>query len=413
MNFKLVFYIITALLVLASIPFTSAQQENTPGSGSDANVPVIVPDIPQQPPVPPPSPEDQQLAPDMIIISGRVVQEDGSPPPFGTIVERDCGGVVIKEQLVDSNGNFNFVVGDMHRASSLFPDATENFSTDSAVTGGTGVHSQRNQQRMLKRNYPEDMAVCVVQARYTGYQSTIARLGIGQTRGYMDVGTIVIYPLTRAKRTVVSTADLMIPDRARKDLEKGREAFADNEFDKAEKHYKSAIVKYPQYSDAWIELGWLYQEKDQYEQARNAYKEALNLDKSYVNPYLRLAQLSAMEEKWDETESYTREALELNATSFPQAYFLNALAKYNLNKLDSAEESVRKGINLDQENKFPKMQLVLANILAKKMDPYGSMRAMLRYLEVEPNASNADYIRLLVKKYEKITENLPESPSKK
>ncbi len=412
MNFKLVFYIITALLVLASIPFTSAQQENTPGSGSDANVPVIVPDIPQQPPVPPPSPEDQQLAPDMIIISGRVVQEDGSPPPFGTIVERDCGGVVIKEQLVDSNGNFNFVVGDMHRASSLFPDATENFSTDSAVTGGTGVHSQRNQQRMLKRNYPEDMAVCVVQARYTGYQSTIARLGIGQTRGYMDVGTIVIYPLTRAKRTVVSTADLMIPDRARKDLEKGREAFADNEFDKAEKHYKSAIVKYPQYSDAWIELGWLYQEKDQYEQARNAYKEALNLDKSYVNPYLRLAQLSAMEEKWDETESYTREALELNATSFPQAYFLDALAKYNLNKLDSAEESVRKGINLDQENKFPKMQLVLANILAKKMDPYGSMRAMLRYLEVEPNASNADYIRLLVKKYEKITENLPESPSK-
>jgi len=413
MYFKLVFYLTTAMGILTGIPFVSAQQDNTPGSDSDGDAPIIVPSIPEPPPINPPPPEDPQLKPDLIIISGRVIQEDGSPPPYGTVVERDCGGVVIKEGLVDSNGNFNFVVGDVHRASNLFPDATENFSTDNSVTGGTGTHSQRNQQRMLKRNYPEDLAVCVVQARYTGYQSTTERLGIGQTRGYMDVGTLVIYPLTRAKKTVVSAADLLVPDRARKDLEKGLKAFGANRFDKAEKHYKSAIGKYPQYIDAWIELGWLYQKQDRYEHARNAYKEALKLNGSYIMPYIRLAHLSALEANWDEAESYSREALDLDSTSFPQAYFLNALAKYNLNKLDSAEESVRKGINLDQENKFPKMQLVLANILAKKMDPYGSMNAMRRYLEVEPNASDAEHIRLLVKRYEKITENLPDtSPGK-
>jgi len=356
----------------------------------------------------PPSPQDQDLKPAMIIIAGKVIMEDGSPPPFGTVIERDCGGVVIKEELVDSNGNFNFVVGDSHRASSLFPDATENFSSD-GTTGGS--YSQRNMRRMQMRNFPEDLAACVVQARYTGYQSTTARLGIGQTRGMIEVGTIVIYPLARAGSNTVSTTSLRIPDSARKSWKRGRKAFEDNKIDDAEKHYKAAIQLYPEYADAWIELGWLYQSRQHYKKARNAYMKALESDKSLIKPYIRLAQLSAMEGKWTDAETYSSEALKLNSHDYPQAYFFNALAKYNLNDLDGAEESVRKGIELDRANRFPRMQLVLANILTGKMDPYGSMKAMRRYLEMEPDASDADHIRSLVERYKKIAEKLPSPPA--
>ena len=409
MNLSFGLKITVLLLILAITPFAAAQQEEVPGNGVEGSVPDNPGRIPPQtsnPSTSTPS-EDQQLTPDLIIISGRVIKDDGSPPPFGTVIERDCGGVVIKEELVDSNGNFNFVVGDRHRAGGLFPDATENFSTDGAVVGGTSAYSQRNQQRMLKRNYPEDLPVCVVQASYAGYQSTIARLGFGQTSGYIDVGTIVIYPVTREKGTVVSAANLGVPDSARNELEKGRNALGKNDFEKAEKHYRAAITEYPEYAHAWVELGWLYQKRQNYEAARNAYKEALELDKYYVNPYIRLAQLSAIEANWRESEKYSGKALELDPSSFPEAYFLNALAKYNLNQLNSAEDCIRRGIRLDKENKVPKMHLVLANILSKKNDPRGSLNAMRRYLEIKPDASDADQIRSLVKRYEDITQNLP------
>jgi len=413
MHSKFGLYGITALLLLTITPFAAAQQEVVPETGSEGSAPAIPSIIPQQPPTDPSTPsfQDPQLVPDMIIIAGRVIREDGSPPPFGTVIERDCGGVVIKEELVDMNGNFNFLVGDVHRASSLFPDATENFSSDSAVTGGTGAHSQRNQQRMLKRNYPEDLPLCVVRARYSGYQSTFARLGFGQTSGYIDVGTIVIYPVTRENSTVVSAANLGVPEDARKELGKGRSALEENKFAKAEKHFKSAIKNYPEYARAWLELGWLYQRQQSNEAARKAYKEALKLDKFYVDPYIRLAQLSAMEEKWAETEEYSSKALDLEPPFFPEAYFLNALAKYNMDQLDSAEDCILRGIRLDSENNIPQMHLVLANILSKKNDPRGSMNAMRRYLEIEPDASDADRIRLLVKRYEKIAETLPSIPS--
>lgn len=412
MIFKFGSCAVMILFIFAAAPVATALQENSQGSESEESKPVIPPSFPEPPLMEPvPTPPDPQLAPDMIIISGRVIRDDGSPPPFGTVVERDCGGVVIKEALVDTNGNFNFVVGDSNRASSLFPDATENFSSDRSVIGGTDAYSQRNQQRMMKRNYPEDLALCVVQARYAGYQSTIARLGFGQTSGYIEVGTIVIYPVTRADRTVVSTADLAVPGSARNALEKGQKAFEENEFDRAEEYYLSAIDIYPQYSEAWIELGWLYQSRDYYQEARNAYMEALELDRLSVNPHLRLAQLSALEMNWEEAEAYSDEVLKLNPASYPEAYFINALARYNLDRLDSAEQIVRKGIRLDQENRVPKLHLVLANILAKKSDPHGSMDAMRRYLEIEPEGSEADRIRSLVKEYEKIAEKLPLTPS--
>jgi tetratricopeptide (TPR) repeat protein len=414
MNFNFGLKVAATLLILAIAPFATAQQEETPGSEIERSVPDNPGGIIPQPPDPStltPS-QDQQFTPDLIIISGRVIKDDGSPPPFGTVIERDCGGVVIKEELVDSNGNFNFVVGDEHRAGNLFPDATENFSTDGAVTGGTSAYSQRSQRRMLKRNYPEDLPVCVVQASYAGYQSTIARLGFGQTSGYIDVGTIVIYPVTREKGTVVSAANLGVPDRARNELEKGLNALEKNDFEKAEKHYRAAIKEYPEYAHAWVELGWLHQKRQNYEAARKAYKEALKLDKFYVNPHIRLAQLSAIEAKWREAEKYSDKALELDPSSFPEAYFFNALAKYNLNQLNSAEDCIRRGIRLDKENKVPKMHLVLANILSKKNDPRGSVNAMRRYLEIKPDASDADQIRSLLKRYEKITENLPAIPPK-
>ena len=111
MKSKLRLYGITLLLFLTGTPLATALQSSAPESGGETSAPKI-PRVPPPPPDPStsPPPQNMELTPDLIIISGRVIKDDGSPPPFGTVIERDCGGAVIKEELVDSNGNFNFIL---------------------------------------------------------------------------------------------------------------------------------------------------------------------------------------------------------------------------------------------------------------------------------------------------------------
>src|SRR5512145_322207 len=136
------FSIIAVLMVL---PWAAAQQDNPSGNtgsgtGSTGNstpkTPVIVPTIPQAPTRPP----EYQKIPDLIFISGSVIQEDGTPPPFGTEIEVDCGDTVTREATTSSDGHYGFQIGSVNRIGRVMPDASDPFGQDpfdaSAAAGG-------------------------------------------------------------------------------------------------------------------------------------------------------------------------------------------------------------------------------------------------------------------------------------
>ena len=87
----------------------------------------------------------------------------------------------------------------------------------------------------------------------------------------------------------------------------------------------------------------------------------------------------------------------------PEGYYFNAIAYYNLSKLDLAEKSARQEQRLDSKHQFPRVHLILANILARKQDTAGSIKEMQDYLKVAPNASDADYVRARVQEKEKLS----------
>ena len=99
------------VLLLAFLPHASAQQSSTEGStGTATTVPrrEVVP--PRQTyPTPQVSPQvQQQPSIQMIFMSGNVVTDDGSTPPYGAVIELDCGGSVTREAIVGLNGRFSF-----------------------------------------------------------------------------------------------------------------------------------------------------------------------------------------------------------------------------------------------------------------------------------------------------------------
>lgn len=396
-------------VTLSSLTFgqssNSSQESKSEGDANNSDSPKTYKPAPKIEPKDTEPPETP-IVTTPIIIQGTVIQEDGSPPPFGTVIERDCGYTVVKEVLVNGNGSFSFIIGDEDRASGLLADASQNFFSNHTETdeNENEYDPYRIRGEILKENYPKHLLGCVLQANYAGYYSTYAKLGVVQKTGFIQVGTIILYPMSKRTGTVVSVTNLKASKPAREALEKGKKAFKQNEYDAAEDYFRSALSIYPQYADAWIELGWLYQKQKNYEEARKAYTKASDTDKLFVNPYVRLAQLSAIEQKWEDAIKYSDKALSLDPIAFPEALFLKALAHYNLNQLDLAEQIIRRGIKIDIEHQIPKMYLLLANICAKKQDRLGSIEAMRQYLAISPDAPDADNIRTLMKEYKKIAE---------
>jgi tetratricopeptide (TPR) repeat protein len=215
----------------------------------------------------------------------------------------------------------------------------------------------------------------------------------GSIWGYTEVAPILMYPITRVRGTSVSLTSLLAPKQARRFVERATKAMRKEQFNEAEALLKSAIGIYPTSAEAWFLLGDVYQLQKRNQEARESYLKAVQADGLYVRPYLRLARLSANERDWQSAVDLSSKALELDPVAFPEAYYLKALALYNLKDMEAAEKSVRKGLLLDLSLQFPQMHLILANILSMKQDALGSIEEMRKYLKEAPKAEDAPIVR--------------------
>jgi tetratricopeptide (TPR) repeat protein len=113
----------------------------------------------------------------------------------------------------------------------------------------------------------------------------------------------------------------------------------------------------------------------------------------FINPYLQLAQISVKEQKWQDVADTTSRIVKLNPFDFPQAYFYNAVANFNLRKMDAAETSAREALKIDAEHRIAKTSHLLGVILAQKEDYKGAAEHMENYLRFAPTAGDADQVR--------------------
>jgi Flp pilus assembly protein TadD len=392
------------LMVLLTLMPCAFAQKGTPGSGSGnsgataPSVPIIV--------TPSTGNRARQvpMVPEIIYIAGSVVQEDGSAPPFGTVIELDCGDTVTREAIVDGEGHYGFQLGSSNRIGRVMADASERIDQDVFDAGAASQNPAAGEFSTSMRTSPLSVRLlrCEVRAQYPGYRSTTVRIRPGTSSGYTEIGTILIYQLTKVQGTSVSVTSMLAPKGARRSVEQAAKLLKKGKYGEAESLLKSSTAIYPANAESWFLLGEVYRLQNRAKEARNSYSRALQADPLYVFPYLRLARLNLKEEDWKDAADFSDKALALDPIAFPEAYYLNALAKFNLADLDAAERSARRGQRLDLGHQYPQMHLILAKILSARQDAQGAIVEMRMYLKAAPKAEDPARVRARLEGKEKL-----------
>lgn len=392
------------LILAACMPIAWAQQNGPGGQTGNGNTGnTSSRDLPR--PVTAPTPQQGNQIPNqrlqqLVFLSGNVIQEDGSPAPFGAVIELDCVGSVTKEATV-TNGRFSFQVGSDIRSGEVIPDASQRMEPlYSDIDPVTRMASSSGMTGDMESSRRKRLMGCDVRVQLAGYRSTSLYLKTEPFPGPNEVGTIVVYPIERVQGSSISYTSLMAPKSARKSASQARKAVHKKNLPEAETLLKAAVHEYPKYAEAWLALGQVYEDQNRKLDAQEAYRQAVVADKAYVKPYMQLAYMALKEKQWKESLDLSRSVLALDPVTLPEAYYINALANLNLSELDLAEESARHGQRLDMMNQFPQFHLILANVFANRDDTANSIRELKTYLRVAPNSSNAGLVRSRLRELE-------------
>ncbi len=245
-----------------------------------------------------------------------------------------------------------------------------------------------------------DLMGCELRASLPGYRSTSVELTGRRAFDNPDVGQLVLHKLANVEGFTISMTSLQAPKSAKKAFERGMKEASRKKFDKAQNELEKATTEYPQYAEAWHALGQIFEARNQPDKAREAYAKALAADEKFVSPYVRLARLDALEQKWDRVVETTAKVVRLNPYDFPDAYFYNSVANLNLRNLEEAEKSAREAIKLNVHQRFPQVEHVLGLSLAYQNELPEAKTHLQRYLELAPNAANADVVKQQISQIE-------------
>jgi tetratricopeptide (TPR) repeat protein len=189
--------------------------------------------------------------------------------------------------------------------------------------------------------------------------------------------------------STVSVPSLDVPEEARKAWEKGVEEINRDKWDKARKDLERAVAVWPDYAPAWTDLGEVYRQQSKDHEARDAFERALQADPKYVRAYVPAARLALDEGRLEDGLRLSEQALAINPVEFPEAWFYNAVANFNLKRLDAAETSVQRAMALDTRHVLlPRAEHLLGFVLAQKHEYQKALVHLRNYVRISPLATD-------------------------
>ena len=328
-----------------------------------------------------------------IWLSGKVMLDDGTPAPPNTAIQRVCAsGVPRTESYTDSKGHFSFQMG---QELGVLPDASEDNMSRPGMPPGASNSGMGSMGSMGRSGLGQNsmMMTCELRASLAGYRSDTVNLAMHQSLDNPDVGTILLHRLGNVQGLTISATSMSAPKDAKKAYEKGLNALKKQKLDDAENEFQKAVDIYPKYAVAWYELGRVQERQKKMDEARKSYQQALAADSKYVSPYEGLAEIAVHEQKWQDAKESTSRLLGLNPVDFPQAWFYNAVANYEMKDYAEAEKSAREGLKADSDHMVPRMNQLLAVLLAGKQDYAGAAQYLREYLKIAPNGPEAETVK--------------------
>ena len=341
--------------------------------------------------------------PPPIFVTGRVMIDDGTPLTEAVVIQRVCGGSPHAEGYTDGKGFFGIELGNktvMQDASEYESGSGAGFGSRSTVSSGqsqSGINSGPS-TGFSDRRYQN----CDLQAKLPGYRSQVINLANRRSMDDPNVGTILLHRVGTAEGNTVSAVSLAAPKDARRAYERGMDALKKKKTDAAEKSLEKAVDLYPAYAAAWQELGKLQEEANHPDAARKSFSAAIQADPKFTGPYLELAVMALREKSWQEVSEITERIVKLNPFDYPQAFFFNGVANYNLKNMEAAEKSAAQAEKLDTQHLLPQVNQLLGMLMAHRKDYTGAAAQFRNYLKVAPDGPQAAEVRTQLVEVEKI-----------
>ncbi len=408
MSHRIRIFVLLAIAIPLLVPVTVAQKPPAPAPPSSPSAPPSRPATPSSPSSDPSQPRDDLV----MFLRGRVATHDATPVPNDVLVERVCNNRVRQAVYASLHGDFSMQLGS--RADS-FPEAS------AEPTSPYSVASKDSVMGISRR----ELTNCELRASASGFHSSVINLlGLDTFGGSIDVGVIVVQRATKIKGMTLSAIPYKAPKDARRAYEKGLQAEKNGKLAEAHKYFETAVEIYPSSANAWFQLGTVLQKENQKDAARKAYTQATTIDTRFLPPYLSLASMAYQTGNWTEVlnltghildldplnhAAVTSYILDLDPLNYADAYFYNAVANYNLNKIEDAEKSGLKAEHLDLRTRFPQLHLLLAEIFARKNNYAMAISEIQTYLELAPHAKDADQVREQLANLEKLNGSVSNS----
>ncbi|MBE0658898.1 MAG: tetratricopeptide repeat protein [Bryobacteraceae bacterium] len=326
-----------------------------------------------------------------IFLSGKLMTDDGTPPPEAATIELYCNGRSRPFGYSDSKGRFNITLGGqqpmMMGADASVGSMNEGFDGRSGGFGGMsgGPGSTGISERELMG--------CELRAVLPGYLSETVQLSGRRFMDNPDLGTILMRRLGKVEARTVSMTSANAPKDARKAFEKGLDRNKKQKFGEAQTNLAKAVSLHPQYAEAWYELGLAYEGMKKPDEAADAFKKSIEADPKYVKPHLAMLGVSLASNNWEKVLDTSGSVLKLDPYSYPQAWYFNSLAHLQLQHFDDAEKSARETIKMDRDKRYPKVHHILGVALANKNDLKAAAGSLKTYIEMNPNGRDSDFVK--------------------
>src|SRR5260370_20535771 len=197
-------------------------------------------------------------------------------------------------------------------------------------------------------------------------------------------------------RQTVSVAQYKLPQAARQELRKARDASLKNKIDDAQQHLQKALELDPDYADALTLRAILKLDAKNSESAVNDLQRAIQSDGSYAMAYLVLGSAFNAQLKFDDAIRVLERGQSLAPDAW-QAYFEMGRAYAGKNDYEAALHQLDRAQSLAPQE-YPVIRLIRAQALMGLTRYSDAIADLQTYLLKNPNGPGAEQARKMLDK---------------
>jgi tetratricopeptide (TPR) repeat protein len=183
----------------------------------------------------------------------------------------------------------------------------------------------------------------------------------------------------------VSAKQLSVPDKAKKEFDKGTRDLNDSNLGSAKKHLEKATELYPDYAAALNNLGVIAIRENENAKAYDYFQKAVQSDDSYVQALVNLARMEMMNKNLKAALPPLERAKSLAPTD-AQVFNMLAVAEVQIGEDDRALANARKVHTLEHV-KYAISHYISANILARRGLKEEAISEYQTFLKEDPENS--------------------------